>query len=187
MKRFFLSVALLLSSSMAIAEIYKWVDKEGTMHFSDQPQPGATTVTVPSQALREKAPTEASGDNVSAGDSAMTAMPSESANQDTDTPAKHGYRALSIQDPADQSPVRDNNGTIVITVNLEPDLAADDKLQVLLDGKPYGDTQTEIPLKITGVDRGEHTLAVEILDKTGKQLKISRTITIFLHKAAIHR
>ncbi len=42
-------VALLaaLTSSLCLAEIYKWVDKDGVTHYSDRPAPGATEITVP--------------------------------------------------------------------------------------------------------------------------------------------
>lgn len=41
MKRLTVLIVLLIGSTLAGAEIYKWTDKEGNIHFSDTPVPGA--------------------------------------------------------------------------------------------------------------------------------------------------
>ncbi len=35
-------VLVLLAATSAYCEVYKWVDPDGTVHYSDQPAPGAT-------------------------------------------------------------------------------------------------------------------------------------------------
>ena len=40
--------ALVLGASIAHAQAYRWVDKNGTVHYSDQPVPGAERVDLPS-------------------------------------------------------------------------------------------------------------------------------------------
>ena len=46
MKRLFLLLALLLPLGMAAAEIYKWTDENGRVHFGDVPQAVDNTETV---------------------------------------------------------------------------------------------------------------------------------------------
>jgi len=36
-------------SSVAMAEVYKWVDKEGRVHYSDRPEPGAVILAIVSR------------------------------------------------------------------------------------------------------------------------------------------
>lgn len=180
MKRILFMLALTLLSSASMAEIYKWVDKDGTMHFSDQPQPGASTVNLPEQAIKE--PVSAST-MAPASSNTATPAPNATAVASNAQPVKHEYTTLTIVEPGDQGTVRDNNGTVLIHVKVVPLLLPDDKFQVLLDGKPFGPTQTQTPLQISGVDRGEHKIAVEIQDKEGKVLRSSESITIHLHKA----
>jgi hypothetical protein len=36
-------------SSAAMAEVYKWVDKEGRVHYSDRPEPGAVILAIVSR------------------------------------------------------------------------------------------------------------------------------------------
>lgn len=39
-------LALLLPALAAAADVYRWTDAQGTVHYSDQPHPGASAVTV---------------------------------------------------------------------------------------------------------------------------------------------
>lgn len=45
-KRTFTSLLLLLSCTATQAEIYKWVDAQGNVHFGDRPPKSATTETI---------------------------------------------------------------------------------------------------------------------------------------------
>lgn len=38
--------ALLVPTALAAADVYRWTDAQGTVHYSDQPHPGAEAVTV---------------------------------------------------------------------------------------------------------------------------------------------
>jgi len=51
-----LVVTTLLATGAAQAEVYRWVDENGEVHFSDRPRSGANTVRVP------KAPASAPSD-----------------------------------------------------------------------------------------------------------------------------
>ena len=45
LRRLFL-LTTLLASGLAAAQVYKWVDEDGVVHFSDQPRPGAEEVQI---------------------------------------------------------------------------------------------------------------------------------------------
>jgi hypothetical protein len=44
-----LFVACTAISTAAMAEVYKWVDKEGRVHYSDRPEPGAVILAIVSR------------------------------------------------------------------------------------------------------------------------------------------
>lgn len=181
-----LPVLLLLFSPATLANIYKWVDQHGTVHFSDQPQPGASLVPVDPKTLNDSPAATASEPAAAASDNTRQVPNQAEANPaDKHPPVPATYKTLEIITPANQGTIRDNNGTIEIKVNVEPKLNEGDSLQVLLDGNPYGDKNNTTSLSITNVDRGEHKLAVQLEDKNGTVLKTSSTITIFLHRAFI--
>ena len=45
--RSLLPCMLAVSSSLAVATTYRWVDSAGVVHYSDRPQPGAEKVNLP--------------------------------------------------------------------------------------------------------------------------------------------
>jgi hypothetical protein len=72
---------LLLAAALcesALAEVYKWVDKDGVTHYSDRPQPGSEKIVVaPAQGYEApKAP--ATSGVVSTPTPATTALPAQS-------------------------------------------------------------------------------------------------------------
>lgn len=46
MNRTILALACLLLPALAAAQLYKWVDKDGKVHYGDQPPPAAATKSV---------------------------------------------------------------------------------------------------------------------------------------------
>lgn len=175
MKTLFILLALLLTPVSGFAEIYKWIDNNGTVHFSDQPQPGATIINIPSA---EQTAANNTAQNT-------TVLSPAAGNNAPAASQKQTYQSLSILNPQDKGSIFDNTGTVNIEVEIKPALAADDKFQVLLDGQAFGAAQTELPLRISGVERGEHQIAVALQDKDGKTLMTSNSITIYLHKTSV--
>ena len=45
--RLLTAVALILLAGVALAQAYRWVDKDGVVHYSDRPEPGAEEVQLP--------------------------------------------------------------------------------------------------------------------------------------------
>ena len=50
-----------------------------------------------------------------------------------------------------------------VGVQIQPKLSPGHRLRLLLDGKPYGQASSSTRLSLTNIDRGEHSLAVEVL------------------------
>jgi hypothetical protein len=69
-------VLTVLTSPLCLAEIYKWVDKDGVTHYSDRPAPGATEITIPpAQTYQAPSPQPLTGPSA-----APRAAPARSAN-----------------------------------------------------------------------------------------------------------
>lgn len=154
--------ALILALTLPVGAettLYKWKDADGTVHFSDQPHPGAEEVTVqevptiPAPRLPPSAPASA-------------------------RPAAVSYDNVTITNPANDSTLRDNAGNISVTVAVTPLLRADLGHKVLLDldGQPQGEG---ISFSLTNVERGSHTLTATVIDKDGAPL-ISGSSTFHL-------
>ena len=66
----------MLTSSLCLAEIYKWVDKDGVTHYSDRPAPGAAEITIPPAQTYQAPPPQ----TLPAPPAARTAVPARTAN-----------------------------------------------------------------------------------------------------------
>lgn len=157
---------LLLSLALpASAQIYKYIDANGNTVFTNQPPEGVNaesielpqTNTVEMQAPRTPPP---------------QASPEAQAAP---------YRILQLTGLPDEQAMRANNGTFSVGVRLEPALAAGHRLRLLLDGQPYGAASSATRLQLTNVDRGEHSLAVEVLSGE-RSLQQSETLTFTVQR-----
>lgn len=163
------SFMLLISSSHA--QIYKWTDSQGVVHFSDSPHAGSKQVTVP-EAQSFSPPVSQTN--------STPQEPEKTMNEE------HKYSKISIMQPLNEATIRNNQGYVVVAVELEPALAEGDMLQMVFDGAPLGDPQPNTLFQLNGIYRGSHTLAVQILNAAGEVLLTSDNITIFMHRPHVN-
>ena len=88
---------------------------------------------------------------------------------------------VSILSPAAEQTLRDNSGTVTITVNVSPKKSG--KLQLIFDNKLFR-TQSNRQFQLESVNRGAHTIKVNLLDNSGKILASSKQQTFYLQKAS---
>ncbi|AOE87922.1 DUF4124 domain-containing protein [Pseudomonas sp. TCU-HL1] len=141
---------LLVLALPAIAQIYKYTDANGNTVFTNQPPDGAAIEKV------ELPPTNA----------VQAQPPSEPVSAADDATQQATYQLLELTDIPDDEALRANNGTFSVGVKLEPRLQPGHQLRLRLDGQPYG-TPSNVPrLQLTNIDRGEHSLVVDVLAGT---------------------
>jgi len=168
-----LPLLILLLSPSVHAEIYKWVDERGNVHYGDEPAaPGAEPVQdLPG--LSTYAPPSLP--------SMKSSEEAESAGAST-VPAHPGYKVLRIISPEPEATVRSAPGEVAVFVALDPVLYEGDYLQVILDGKALPEKYTSTVIHLNNVDRGEHRISVAVHDSSGKKLKQSKSVTFYLHR-----
>ena len=167
--RTLLSVVLLCSLPLAAAAaVYKWVDREGTVHFSDTPREGSEEVHIapPQTYTPERLPP-------------ITPRPEVPA-------APADYTRFDLASPSADQTLRDNTGAVNVNFALDPPLKVGrgHRLVVLLDGKPQPPVK-DTSLTLQNVDRGTHSLQGQIVDGRGQVLMNSATIQFHLHRQSI--
>ena len=73
------------------------------------------------------------------------------------------YSVLALSELTDGQALRANNGSFSVDVRIQPSLQATHRLRLLLDGQPYGPPSDTTQLHLLNIDRGEHSLAVQVL------------------------
>jgi hypothetical protein len=149
-------------------EIYKRVLPDGQVIYTDQPDPDAEKIVAPPiQTYTPPAAPRPDTPTVPSSDMATTAL---------------SYTSAAITAPAQDEVIWDNEGTVPVSIEIDPPLQVDKghQLTLLLDGAKVADlTQTIYTLH--GVERGTHTLQVTIRDAEGVVFD-SPTITFHLKR-----
>ncbi|QXI28893.1 DUF4124 domain-containing protein [Pseudomonas vanderleydeniana] len=139
----------------ASAQIYKYTDANGNTAYSSQPPDGLPAQTVELPPLNS-VETQKPGTPTPARPVAAQAT----GTQEAVAP----YSALELTDIPTDEALRANNGTFTVGVKIEPRLQRQHLLRLVLDGAPYGQSSNVPRLQLVNVDRGDHTLAVQVLD-----------------------
>ena len=160
---------LLLIALPAAAQIYKYIDANGNPAYSNQPPDGTPSETVqlpPLNSVDTKKP------------AAQQNSPITSANEGQSSDA---YGVLTLSDLPTDEALRANNGTFTIGVQLQPRLQPGHLLQLVLDGNAYGQPSNVPRLQVVNIDRGEHSLAVRVINDQ-QIIQQSPTVTITVQR-----
>lgn len=155
-----LLILLLILPGLAAAEIYRWVDEDGVVHYSDRPAADAEKVELPDLQRMDtvSAPVEAQ-----------------------DTEAETTTPEVRIEAPESEQTFRDPRGLVPVAVSLSRDLAPGQRLVYYLDGEAVGEPTRNRSLQLEGVTRGEHRLSVAVT-ADGEEIARSTPVTFFMHQ-----
>ena len=149
MGRTFLYILLLIALPAA-AQIYKYTDANGNTAYSNQPPDGVQAQPVELPPLNRVEP------------QAPSAPQSPTAEQPQ--PPRNAYEILELAGLPTDEALRANNGTFTVNVLIKPRLQPPHQLRLLLDDQPYGQPSNVPVLQLVNIDRGEHRLAVQVID-----------------------
>jgi hypothetical protein len=163
---------LLLAAPLALATtVYKWVDEEGVVHYSDQPHANAQKVQVK--------------DPQTYSQGAANAAYSTPAPPVPPPPAPTSYKTCAISQPSNSAELA-NVDSLTVVVATQPVLHAGDQIFVLLDGQALnGGAPTGAQFTLSPVDRGEHTLQAVVKGPDGSVLCSSASVTYNVHQPSI--
>lgn len=154
-------------------EVYKWVDEDGVVHYSDQPVPGAEVIQIPDS--NRSRPTRP---NTSVRRRAATPEPEQPAASEP-----FSYESLSFSSPSPEQTLWNIGGTLNVALNLTPALRAGDQVRLYFDGEPQ--TISGLRTELQEVWRGTHNLQAEVLDENGELMIRSDPIRFYVQQTSI--
>ncbi len=174
--RMLVGILAFLAVAQASAELYKSVDENGNVTYTDKSGTKAKPVEPPG--LTSYAPPKRHTETEPPGSTAATPEP----------PKVTQYSQITIKTPADGTALRDASGGIDVVLDITPALntALGHKVVIAVDGK-LASTSQSAQAKLENVERGEHQLVAQVVDDKGKVLKQSRPIKIQLHRPSVAR
>ena len=170
--RLSLLIGLLAVSVPLVAgaqKVYKWVGPDGKISYSDKPQPGAEQIRIPEvQTLR--------------------APPVPTRGEGEEEPAEaQGYEQFLIIFPANNEPVRDNAGNVMVQLEIQPGLVSGHTIDLVMDGRRLGGSGQTTQVMLNNVDRGSHTVQAIILGQDGEEVARSNSVTFHLQRVVAPR
>ncbi len=163
---------LMLLPALASAELYKWVDEKGKVHYSDvAPKKDTKPVYLPPLPVTKSQP------------NAQQILKKKSARAVAGAAA---YKTFKITSPTADQLFGVDQPDINVSIQLEPPLQRrfKHKLVILLDGNPVSEGLA-MSTTLTGLARGTHTLTALIKDERGRT--VATVLPVSFHVKRPHR
>lgn len=171
---------LLIAPLQAIGQVYKWVDENGRTIYSSTPPPAGTknpVVLPPPPAPQPSPPPPAV--------SAKKPDAAKPADKKPDTAKSSGgaYTTAQLTSPTPDEVIWTNSGDVPFSIALQPSLRQGHKVRLILNGAPHAEIAGEQGT-LSNLDRGTYSLQAEVLDRDGKAVASTNSVTFTVHQAS---
>lgn len=167
MRTLWLMAALMAPLAAHPQEIYRWVDRNGVVHYSDQP--GA-----PDAQLVDK----------SGFISTYEPVPAPYVNPDLAQPAGPAYRSLEIAEPEPDEVFFGAGQVISVRAELGGELVPGHSLVFFFNGNRVAESG-DFSAELTGIERGSHFLRAAVLDESGSAVITSPQIQFHVRMPSV--
>ncbi|NOQ89687.1 MAG: DUF4124 domain-containing protein [Gammaproteobacteria bacterium] len=166
-------LALTLITFNAHAQMYKGVDAEGNVVYSDKPFADAKQFTPPA---------------ITVIDPIEVPVKKEEVVKEEEPSTETKYKNFSISAPKNDETIR-NVPNLSVSLKLNPKLNTKEghTIWLFMDGKPLIKNSKSLLLQVGRVDRGEHTLQAHVRNKKGQVIKQTRSITVHVKNSVVRR
>jgi len=161
-----ITVVLILAPPLQAADVYKTVDEQGNIIFSDKPSPNSEMIEVQEPFIVPSLQDYQPGEEAS--------IPTERYNEVVITGPKH-----------DETYFR-SEGDLVVSVALKPSLSRNDFIVLYLDGKEYQSGRAT-SFSLPELDRGTHEVSIAIRDRAGTIIKKSEPVTFHMRQNTVQK
>ncbi len=173
MKNILLTGFLLLAPvfvNIAGAVLYKGVDAQGNVVYSDQPFTAAEKFTPPP---------------ISVMDAAKAKL--DKTKEPKEKPVAFKYISFDIILPKNNQTIR-NESEVAVSLKIKPGLNTADNHSVwmLVNGKPVIKNTQNLSFTVGRLERGANELQAQIRDENGKVVARTRTTVVFVHQTSVY-
>ncbi|MGH8278970.1 MAG: DUF4124 domain-containing protein [Gammaproteobacteria bacterium] len=169
MKTWLLVLLLVVIFGVGFAQaqtVYRWVDPQGNVHYSDHPHPGADKVTLPK--------TQTYAAPSTAGIAPTQPLPAAAPSA--------GYHSFTLASPGNEATLWYTH-EVTVSVALNPALKPGDSITYRLDGKSIGPTVASA-VTFKDIDRGEHKASATLTAANGMTMTAG-PVTFYVRQKSI--
>jgi hypothetical protein len=174
MRNLVILTVLSMLAMPTMAQLYKCEDADGNIVYTDEPCADGKQLKLPP--LQTYTPAKL-----------PPAFPGTTREDKKDKKKAKGYTSLVITQPANDTVIRDNTGTVKISYTLKPALetARGHKFSIAVDGTQLKTKGTTSQIQLSDIDRGAHTIQIHVVDDKDKVLISSDLVTFHMKRHSI--
>ena len=147
-----------------VGKVYMYRNEDGSLVFTDSPTDTSSEV------------------NMNVNPITTPSYDTSILDQDLSKPKPAKATEISIVDPVQKSTIRDNTGSFYVSGRITPKFEPGMRVTLLVDGKQYGKAQSKALFPLRNIHRGEHSLQLKLMDRSGKVIAESEMITIYMFR-----
>ena len=186
MKTFLASLGVLLVAfvmNSAQAKVYKWVNKDGSVSYSDTPQPGAEEIEV-----KEVPTVDLSSDKPLNQLIKQKPVVKQPTSKPPGPAVVSNYESAKIVSPQNNDTIQaGESGNFTVMVKTQPALLDGHKIQLMLNGKPYGRPSPKGFIALRNMYRGSHQIQAQIIGMNNSPLILTNSVTVHVKRAIVKR
>jgi len=173
--RAFILILLVACSIATAAEVYRWIDQDGEVHYSDRPHEDAEKITLPeAQTFSAPMPQKKAGGSDAGKDGRG------------DKKKDVSYSSVRIVSPKSNEVLWNTGGSMKVSVSTQPRLSRGHTLMIYLDGQMVGGlTGNQREIELNEIYRGEHALHAEVHDADGSVVEKGNAVTFTVQQTSI--
>ena len=174
MRSILILAGLAVSLVAASQDIYRWVDKDGVVHFSDQP--GADNAVL-IQTLEPN--------TMDPAESSSAAAASSGSSEDEPPPEEVSpYQSLSIVSPTPDQVFFGGDTVVTASAELDGTLRPDHSVVFFLNGNRH--EATGLSVDFSDLERGSYFLRASVLDQAGRPVISSQQTSFHVRQPSIN-
>ncbi|OUS11082.1 hypothetical protein A9Q89_10140 [Gammaproteobacteria bacterium 53_120_T64] len=166
------SLALLSSPGLCAGEVYRVIDKNGQVTFTDAPRNNAKAeaIHLPATNIAVAPP-----------------LPSKTTPEGDAIEEEVPYTSARIAKPLNKATIPPGQTSVAIELNLQPALQEGHRVQLYIDGRPQGSPAASGTFSVAGLFRGKHTANAVILGADKKRKIKTQTVSFFVKQHSSNR
>ncbi len=174
MRSILILAGLAVSLAAASQDIYRWVDEDGVVHYSDQPgSDSAVLIQTIEPNIIDAAESSSSVAVSSGGD--------DDGPREPDVPP---YESLSIVSPTPDQVFFGADAVVSATLELDGTLRSDHSVVFFLNGNRH--EATGLSMDFSELARGSYFLRASILDQAGRPVLSSQQVSFHVRQPSIN-
>lgn len=157
------------------ATLYRWVDEQGRVHYSDRPQDGADKIEIQPAPRTSPPPAQQ-----------PVRRPQQSTAPAAQPPAAKTYESVSVVNPGEDQVLWNIGAVLTVSIAAAPRLHDGHRVVVRFNGEVVeGWPPQALNHQVNDVFRGTHTVSAAITDENGSVLITSAPVTFHVKQTSI--